>query len=687
MDYYRRPLRAREAQNVSGCSILEQLQKKTNGYHGLLIQGNTCYLNSLLQVLFMTKNFRVAVESRPTSTAYRDQKNLDFHLKDLFEKLMTGITGTTAFIQALGIEPNLYELQDAAEYFEKIMNMTSPFLSQIFSGMLKHTTKCVTCLTTIEEEIPFWTLPLSIEGNLCNVSRGLNQFFTSSNVGGKDQIYCEKCGMKTNATIECQMKHHPEVLTLLLKRFEFDNDSMLYVKSNSSVDVPPNLEIASSKYELYAVVNHVGSLRFGHYTATIKSFEDGLWYEFNDTIVSKTTTFLERSEKAYLLMYSKSDGNQERSETNATCSPEAVIEPTSNLLDDNEKVSYERLHPNMNETELKNGLYVREHTLERINAQVGTEGEQCFVQKSYKTEEVYDGQREQDRPEDCVGQTEERDHGNVVLPGQDRKKQHVGQRKVEDVEQGKGETQNQSYEQMLRESTLSQKSGSLIIRVYENVCEQQPGLRNDTRAVETRKQTCTKRTMAAKMTRKDRAEDDKKKGGRRCLVQKINQHRSDAIQSELGLRSVSDIKVHGGMGLLSSMSAYSIDLFKTTQVMSPVTSTRGGYNCLSTAFKTLKISGYRDRDQTKHSQRLSKVKQSSKQRIEGKRKRLMEKKKLEMNSIIKQKEWEDKKVMNKKKDGKEREGDEGAQKSSLENKYKQVKGNERQRTKRSPLCV
>lgn len=306
MDYYWRLLRAHEAQNASGCSIVEQLHKKTNGYHGLLKQGNTCYLNSLLQVLFMTKNFREAVESRPTSTAYRDQKNLDFHLKDLFEKLMTGKTGTTAFIQALGIEPNLYELQDAAEYFEKIMNMTSPVLSQIFSGMLKHTTKCVTCLKTIEEEIPFWTLPLSIEGNLCNVSRGLNQFFTSSNVGGKDQIYCEKCGMKTNATIECQMKHHPEVLTLLLKRFEFDNDSMLYVKSNCCVDVPSNLEIESSKYELYAVVNHVGSLRFGHYTATIKSFEDGLWYEFNDTIVSKTTTFLERSEKAYLLMYSKS---------------------------------------------------------------------------------------------------------------------------------------------------------------------------------------------------------------------------------------------------------------------------------------------------------------------------------------------------------------------------------------------
>ena len=41
------------------------------------------------------------------------------------------------------------------------------------------------------------------------------------------------------------------------------------------------------EYELYAIVDHFGSLGCGHYTAKIKSFEDHNWYEFNDSYVTK----------------------------------------------------------------------------------------------------------------------------------------------------------------------------------------------------------------------------------------------------------------------------------------------------------------------------------------------------------------------------------------------------------------
>lgn len=44
-------------------------------------------------------------------------------------------------------------------------------------------------------------------------------------------------------------------------------------------------------YKLYAVVDHFGDLRSGHYTATIK--DDERWYNFNDdrvTVVRLTTS-------------------------------------------------------------------------------------------------------------------------------------------------------------------------------------------------------------------------------------------------------------------------------------------------------------------------------------------------------------------------------------------------------------
>ena len=39
-------------------------------------------------------------------------------------------------------------------------------------------------------------------------------------------------------------------------------------------------------YELYSVMTHQGGAAGGHYYTYIKSFEDGNWYEFNDTCVT-----------------------------------------------------------------------------------------------------------------------------------------------------------------------------------------------------------------------------------------------------------------------------------------------------------------------------------------------------------------------------------------------------------------
>ena len=40
-------------------------------------------------------------------------------------------------------------------------------------------------------------------------------------------------------------------------------------------------------YELYSILVHRGGAFGGHYYAFIKSFENGKWYEFNDTNVTE----------------------------------------------------------------------------------------------------------------------------------------------------------------------------------------------------------------------------------------------------------------------------------------------------------------------------------------------------------------------------------------------------------------
>uniref|UniRef100_A0A3Q2PV02 USP domain-containing protein n=1 Tax=Fundulus heteroclitus TaxID=8078 RepID=A0A3Q2PV02_FUNHE len=90
------------------------------------------------------------------------------------------------------------------------------------------------------------------------------------------------------------MHHHPDVLTLLLKRFKFDYQAMDYMKIKCHVKIPEKLKIPSlnrsshqsQTYQLYALVEHSGELRSGHYTARIRSQDDDKWYTFNDSTVT-----------------------------------------------------------------------------------------------------------------------------------------------------------------------------------------------------------------------------------------------------------------------------------------------------------------------------------------------------------------------------------------------------------------
>nr|XP_046236422.1 trichohyalin-like isoform X2 [Scatophagus argus] len=270
-------------------------------HHGLYNQGATCYLNCVLQVLFMTKDFRAAVE--------RLEEDL---LKTLFRDLKSGPARTTQITNKLGID-RVYEQRDAAEYLVKILGLTSPEASQIFHGVLTDQTKCSACSAETNFDGPFWHLPLPLldsYGRHYGVVDGIEEFFRASKCTGENQMYCDDCDAKTDVTVKSVMKHHPEVLILLLKRFYFDYHHMTYVKNCCTVDVPCTLQIPENQmYELYAVVDHSGNLRSGHYTARIK--DDERWYEFNDSTVRllryqpfQVDNF-ERSSNAYLLFYRK----------------------------------------------------------------------------------------------------------------------------------------------------------------------------------------------------------------------------------------------------------------------------------------------------------------------------------------------------------------------------------------------
>lgn len=184
----------------------------------------------------------------------------------------------------------------------------------IFRGDLTQRITCCKCDMRNESRNFFWILPLTVEESshkTYNVKRGLEAFFELQKVCDDDQIYCNQCEEKQDANIKSEITQHPDVLTLLLKRFTFDYKLKRFVKLHCEADVPQTLYMEKYTYDLYAVVNHFGSLTGGHYTAVIKSFETGWWYYFNDDRVKSVEQLFGAKENslrfstAYILLYRK----------------------------------------------------------------------------------------------------------------------------------------------------------------------------------------------------------------------------------------------------------------------------------------------------------------------------------------------------------------------------------------------
>ncbi|XP_030018221.1 uncharacterized protein LOC115438622 isoform X1 [Sphaeramia orbicularis] len=281
-------------------------------YHGLMNQGSTCYLNSVLQVLFMTKEFRQKLRV-PSKHRDDDPNLIDRELMELFGDLEKYTTYTYKITRKLDIR-NVYEQQDAAEYFERILRLTSEEASKVFQGELINRNTCSKCETVTDISAAFWYLPLALVDSYGDYSviKGIKDFFRPSELRGENQMYCERCCDKSDATIKCVVEKHPEVLVLKLKRFDFDMRHMSNVKINCAVDVPFTLQIPQDQtYELFAFVDHFGDLKSGHYTTTVRSQDDDKWYMFDDSIVSQhkyqwfQLDTKEKLPKAYLLFYRK----------------------------------------------------------------------------------------------------------------------------------------------------------------------------------------------------------------------------------------------------------------------------------------------------------------------------------------------------------------------------------------------
>ena len=139
----------------------------------------------------------------------------------------------------------------------------------------------------------------------------LKQFSIDIALDSNNKWYCPNCKQFVCADKKTSIWFLPKCLVFQFKRFTQVYDS--YRKNDIRVEFPDEIDFApfiqgpvdssKTKYKLYAVCEHYGTMFDGHYTAHAYVEEKKSWYLFNDSSCKPTPSSAAHNSAAYLLFY------------------------------------------------------------------------------------------------------------------------------------------------------------------------------------------------------------------------------------------------------------------------------------------------------------------------------------------------------------------------------------------------
>ena len=326
--------------------------KKQCGHVGLKNLGCICYMNSIMQQIYMVPTFRRAVMWSDDGKAPNPQSNYRYSCDDdnLLHQLQEMYTYLTysekmdynprgfcfSFKDFDGNPINIAAQQDSQEFLnnfcDKIENSLKPtkfknIVADVFTGSTCSSVLCDKCKHISNRFEDFYTLTLEVK-NINNLNDSLHKLSVPEII---DDFKCSNCNQNVRISKITSLNKLPNVLIIHLKRFYLDYETCHTTKINSRMEFPKKInlkefcieEITKNysisqdssiddiyskedeyyQYELKGINVHTGSADGGHYFSFIDVFRDGTgnimntpqqgknnWLIFNDSNVSEFDT-------------------------------------------------------------------------------------------------------------------------------------------------------------------------------------------------------------------------------------------------------------------------------------------------------------------------------------------------------------------------------------------------------------